>query len=90
MGFDAIPYFKRGQRIRLGLVLLYFDWFSTSCGWSCFGNLIAEALISEGVSGIVFAISSSANGEFNWKGYAQHKIQSLTCDSLGWWHCSIL
>ena len=38
---------------------------------------IAQFLIAEGVGDIIFAVQASINGDFTWKGYAQHKIQSI-------------
>ncbi|CAF3851123.1 unnamed protein product [Adineta steineri] len=40
-------------------------------------HYFAQVLISEGIGDIVFAIQSSIQGNFSWKAYSQHKVQSL-------------
>ncbi|UCM86433.1 MAG: hypothetical protein LF885_07155 (plasmid) [Rickettsia endosymbiont of Culicoides impunctatus] len=40
-------------------------------------HFIAQALIAEGVGDIVFAIQAGIEGNFSWKSYGQHKVQSL-------------
>ena len=40
-------------------------------------HFIAQSLIAEGVGDIVFAIQASVEGNFSWKSYGQHKVQSL-------------
>jgi preprotein translocase subunit SecA len=40
-------------------------------------HFIAQALIAEGIGDIVFAIQAGIEGNFSWKSYGQHKVQSL-------------
>lgn len=40
-------------------------------------HVIAQVLIAEGVGDIVFAIQSAYSGDFSWKAYGKHKVQSL-------------
>ncbi|WP_375326319.1 hypothetical protein [Candidatus Tisiphia endosymbiont of Nemotelus uliginosus] len=40
-------------------------------------HFIAQTLIAEGIGDIVFAIQASIEGNFSWKSYGQHKVQSL-------------
>lgn len=42
----------------------------------------AQDLIAEGVGDIIFAISSGISGNFSWKLYGQHKVQSLILSIL--------
>ncbi|CAF3824772.1 unnamed protein product [Adineta steineri] len=45
-------------------------------------HYFAQVLISEGIGDIVFAIQSSIQGNFSWKAYSQHKVQSLVISLL--------
>merc|ERR1711972_726483 len=45
-------------------------------------HYLAQSLIAEGIGDIVFAINASMEGNFSWKGYAQHKVQSLMISLL--------
>lgn len=40
-------------------------------------HFIAQALISEGIGDIVFAIQAGIEGNFSWKSYRKHKVQSI-------------
>lgn len=50
-----------------------------SCGSA---HYFAQILISEGISDIIFAVQAGIQGNFTWKSYAQHKIQSLIISLL--------
>jgi len=45
-------------------------------------HYFAQVLISEGIGDIIFAIQSSVQGNFSWKAYCQHKVQSLIISLL--------
>eukprot|EP01061_Rhynchopus_euleeides_P025831 TRINITY_DN4201_c0_g1_i5.p1 TRINITY_DN4201_c0_g1~~TRINITY_DN4201_c0_g1_i5.p1 ORF type:complete len:4192 (+),score=1134.89 TRINITY_DN4201_c0_g1_i5:1299-12578(+) len=51
----------------------------TTCG---VGHWLTQALISEGVGDVVYAVTSSMQGEFSWKAYRQYKAQSLALTAL--------
>lgn len=38
---------------------------------------LGEALISEGIGDISFAVKGMINGDFSWQAYGEHKVQSL-------------
>eukprot|EP01084_Bolivina_argentea_P203341 347324_1 len=40
-------------------------------------HYFAQALISEGIGDIIFAITASLEGNFSWESYAKYKVQSL-------------
>ncbi|CAF0927919.1 unnamed protein product [Rotaria sordida] len=46
------------------------------------GHYFAQVLISEGIGDIVFAIQSDIQGNFSWKAYCQHKVQSVIISLL--------
>ncbi|CAF4943418.1 unnamed protein product, partial [Rotaria sp. Silwood1] len=50
-----------------------------TCG---LGHYFAQALIAEGIGDIIFAIQSGIQGNFSWKAYCQHKVQSLIISLL--------
>ncbi|CAF3446708.1 unnamed protein product [Rotaria socialis] len=45
-------------------------------------HYFAQVLISEGIGDIIFAIQSGIQGNFSWKAYCQHKVQSLIISLL--------
>ena len=45
-------------------------------------HYLAQALICEGIGDIVFAVNSWVSGNFSWKSYGQHKVQSLIISLL--------
>lgn len=53
------------------------------CGWTGVGLFIAEQLISEGVSDLVYAGTALITGEgLSWRDYKEHKIESLKLTAL--------